>query len=101
MTPSAYAKIVRALLAEPGVAQAARKGFGSGALTRGGKIFAMLSSRDEFVVKLTQVRVDALVEQGAGRRFTAGKDREMREWLVVERPSLALPLAREAARLHP
>lgn len=99
MEPEAYAKIVHSLRAEPGVTLGARRGFGEGALTRGGKIFAMLTSRGEFVVKLTRERIDDLVTQGVGRRFTAGKGREMREWLVVERKSQALPLAREAAHL--
>ncbi|MGH9520838.1 MAG: hypothetical protein ACRD2D_14360 [Terriglobales bacterium] len=96
MEPADYAKIVRALEREPGVSVGARKGFGAGALKCSGKIFAMLTSRGEFVVKLPKARVDELVAAGVGRRFTAGKGREMREWLMVEHAPRALPLAREA-----
>lgn len=98
MEPAAYARIVRALQTESGVSVGAGKGFGAGALRRGGKIFAMLSSRGEFVVKLPKARVDELVAAAVGRRFTAGKGRQMREWLVVELPARALILAREACR---
>jgi hypothetical protein len=42
-----------------------KKGFGSSALWSGGKMFAFLSSKDKFVVKLPKDRVDAL--DGKGR----------------------------------
>src|SRR5262245_36094688 len=45
------------------------KGFGSSALELSGRIFAMLTSRGEFTVKLPQQRVDQLVQQGRGRYF--------------------------------
>jgi hypothetical protein len=64
----------------------------------GGKIFAMLSSKGEFVVKLPKARVDALIASGDGERFDPGHGRLMKEWLAVEPTSEAewLPLAREA-----
>jgi len=46
-----YREIVAAFLGLPGVTQEGR-GFGSSALRVGGRIFAMLSSRGDFVVKL-------------------------------------------------
>ena len=59
------------------------KGFGSGALKVDGKIFAMLSSRNEFVVKLPAKRVNELITSNTGTRFDPGHGRLMKEWLVV------------------
>src|SRR5207302_1925305 len=47
-----YAHLTQTFLKRPGVTCGEGSGFGSGALKIGGKIFAMLSSRTEFVVKL-------------------------------------------------
>ncbi len=93
-----YAKVVEACSKLPGVSLGGDgKGFGSRALKVKDKIFAMLSSRDELVVKLPRQRVDTLVESGAGRRFDPGHGRLMKEWLVVETPAKGwLPLALEA-----
>ena len=62
------------------------------------KIFAMLSSKSYFVVKLPQERVDALIASGEGKRFDPGHGRLMKEWLSVESASeeLWLALAKEA-----
>ncbi len=59
------------------------KGFGSGALKVKGKIFAMMSSKGEFVVKLPKQRVDELVSSGQGERFDPGHGRLMKEWVVI------------------
>jgi hypothetical protein len=76
------------------------KGFGSGALKVNGKIFAMMSSKGQFVVKLSEERVNALVADGSGSRFDAGRGRPMKEWLVVTAGhQLWVPLAREARKL--
>ena len=87
----AYERLCRALLAEPNVTRETgdgqrRGGFGSSALKVDGKIFAMLDG-DRLVVKLPRHEVDALVTLGEGERFTAGKGRSMREWLVVRSQS--------------
>ena len=73
-------------------------GFGASALKVHNKIFAMLSARGEFVVKLPKARVEALVVGGDGVRFDPGHGRVMNEWLVVAPDSKAdwLALAREA-----
>ena len=73
------------------------KGFGSTALKVDGKIFAMLTPRGEFVVKLSAARVNELVARGTGAHFEPGPGRVMKEWLSVKskRPSW-LALAREA-----
>jgi hypothetical protein len=74
------------------------RGFGTNALRCQRRIFALLSSREEFIVKLPRQRIDALVSSGAGKRWDAGKGRAMKEWLAVSPGSenLWLPLAREA-----
>ena len=92
-----YSALVKAFLGKPGVTQEG-KGFGSDALKVGGRIFALLSSRGEFVVKLPRRRVDELIASGDGHRFDPGHGRLMKEWLAL-RPSAAtdwIQLAREA-----
>ena len=75
------------------------KGFGSGALKVNGKIFAMISSKGEFVVKLSEERVNELVAAGKGSRFDPGRGRVMKEWLVVTADhTLWIPLAKEARK---
>ena len=98
-----YAAIVDALLSDPHVTHGSdeagpKRGFGSSAVRINNKLFAMLSSKDEFVVKLPRQRVDALVAAGEGKRFDPGHGRLMKEWLAVEPTSSEewLPLAREA-----
>jgi hypothetical protein len=87
-TEDRYSELVRAFLARPGVAREG-KGFGSSALRVRGSIFAMLSSRGDFVVKLPRHRVDELIASGDGDRFDPGHGRLMKEWLAL-RPSSSL-----------
>ena len=47
-----------------------------------GKIFAMFGRR-QFVTKLPEARVEALVSAGDGKRFDPGQGRQMKEWVVV------------------
>jgi hypothetical protein len=98
MTPGErYSEIVRAFLGQPEVSQEGR-GFGSSALKVGGSIFAMLSSKDTFVVKLPRRRVDELVATGEGERYDPGHGRLMKEWLALDPTSTLdwLTLANEA-----
>ncbi len=75
------------------------QGFGRRALRLDGKIFAMLSSKGQFVVKLPRQRVVELIRAGKGEYFDTGRDRVMKEWLaVLESPASWLELAREAHR---
>jgi hypothetical protein len=77
--------LVEHFLAEPGVTtpgEAGRRGFGSSALKVNGSIFAMLTG-GHLVVKLPRQRVAALIEQGAGEAFSAGKATPMKEWITV------------------
>jgi len=81
---------------DPRVAQSGT-GFGSGALKVSGKIFAMISARGSFVVKLPKERVTELVGAGRGHHFEPGRGRLMKEWFASdEKPSTWLALAREA-----
>jgi hypothetical protein len=96
---SRYADLVQKLAGKSGVTHIAEgKGFGSsGQLKVHGRIFAMLV-RGALVLKLPRVRVDELVESGAGARFDAGKGKPMREWFVLSHTSTKrwLALAEEA-----
>ena len=75
------------------------QGFGRRGLRLDGKIFAMLSSKGQFVVKLPRDRVTELIELGQGQYFDTGRDRIMKEWLAVTGdPSSWLGLAKEAHR---
>jgi hypothetical protein len=79
---------------------ASKRGFGSSALCVSKKIFAMVSSKGRFVVKLPRHRVGELVAAGAGSRFEPARGRVMNEWLAVD-PNWEgdwLSLAREAVR---
>ncbi len=94
----AFASIVRAFSREEHVTFGGQ-GFGSRALRFDGKIFAMLSLRNEFVVKLPEPRVTALIHSGKGKYFDTGRDRVMKEWVaVLAGPRSWAGLAREAYR---
>jgi hypothetical protein len=94
-----FARVVAALAGKRDVSRESRKGFGSGALKVDGKIFAMIASHGEFVVKIPKARVDELVVEGIGERFTPGPGRVMKEWLALKgRPELWIELANEAYR---
>lgn len=97
-TERAFAKVVDALRSEPGVTYGG-KGFGSRALKLDGRLFAMLSARSQFVVKLPRERVAQLIDSGQGTPFETGRDRVMREWVAIAaRPSAWVRWAREALR---
>ena len=98
-----FADIISTLRSKPGVTAPSpdgggRKSFGSSGLKINDKVFAMVSSRGEFVVKLPRDRVDALVTSGDGTRFDPGHGRLMKEWLAVSPESKLdwLALANEA-----
>jgi len=75
------------------------QGFGRRALRLDGKIFAMLSSKGQFVVKLPRDRVAELIRLGRGGYFDTGRDRIMKEWLAVVGDATSwLGLAKEAHR---
>jgi outer membrane biosynthesis protein TonB len=87
-----------AAVADELAASATRPGrkFGSRALKRDGKIFAMMS-HGRFVVKVTPTRADALVAAGRGTYFDPGHGRAMKAWVSISDDGVAwLDLAREA-----
>ena len=99
-TEKRFAAIVEAFARNPAVTHSKQGSrlFGSSALKVHDKIFAMVSSSGEFVVKLPKARVDTLVSSGVGERFDANRGRPMKEWLEVRSESAEewLQLAREA-----
>jgi hypothetical protein len=93
-----FAAIVQAFSRDRRVSYGGQ-GFGSRALRLDGKIFAMLSSKGQFVVKLPRDRVAELIRMGEGQYFDTGRDRVMKEWLaVLARPASWPKLAKEAHR---
>lgn len=93
----AFIKVMNAFAADRQVTHGGGKGFGSGSLKVRDKIFAMISSKGEFVVKLPNKRVNELVEGGKGERFDPGHGRLMKEWVVIgPGKSDWIELAREA-----
>lgn len=94
-----FAAVMDAFARDGAVRRGTRKGFGSRALTVKGKIFAMLSSKGRFVVKLPKERVGALVASGTGEYFDPGHGRLMKAWLAVRSGRANwVDLAREAYR---
>jgi hypothetical protein len=93
-----FSAVVNAFSADPKVTPPGiGKGFGSRALKVNGKIFAMLSSRAEFVVKLPSARAAELIAAGRAKYFDAGRGKAMKEWAVVTGAErLWIPLAKEA-----
>lgn len=82
-TDGKFARVAEVFSKDRGVAVGGGKGFGSGALKVHGKIFAMLDSKDQFVVKLSKKRVDELIASGVGIPFEPRPGKPMKEWLVV------------------
>jgi hypothetical protein len=93
-----FARVVTAFGKDRNVTLGGR-GFGSSALKVDGKIFAMVTSKGTFVVKLPKERVDELVRVKTGKRFDSGHGRLMKEWLVVGGGTERwIEIAREARR---
>jgi hypothetical protein len=80
-----YAQVVSALTSHRGVYlnTPRKRGFGPTALCVQDKIFAMLTSSRQFVVKLPAERVDALVMAGTGARFEPSHGQPMSQWFVA------------------
>jgi hypothetical protein len=94
-----FLPVVEAFALDRTVSLGDGKGFGSGALKVNGRIFAMMSSKNAFVVKLPRERVEEMVAAGKGEPFNTRRGRVMKEWLVGPTGSSAwVELAREAYR---
>ena len=62
-----------------------------------GKLFVMISSRGQFVVKLPRMRAQELVRLGKGKPFDPGHGRLMKEWVSLDSFESSWPeLAKEA-----
>jgi hypothetical protein len=73
-----------------------RRGFGSGTLMVDGRIFALVSD-GRLVLKLPAGRVSALIGEGRGLPWTAGKATPLREWVAIPEDEPAwLDVANEA-----
>ena len=90
MTPSQrFAAVVEEFRGKAGVTVPSRelgrrREFGSSGLKVKGKVFAMVSSNGDFVVKLPRGRVDKLVASGEATRFDPRRNGHlMREWAVM------------------
>jgi hypothetical protein len=93
-----FGRVRAALSGETGVTSDG-KGFGSSGLKVDGKLFAMMSSRGQFVAKLPRDRVNELFRLGKGKPFDPGHGRLMKEWVALEGfASSWVALAREAYR---
>ncbi len=78
-----FDRVADAFAGDRQVSLGGKKGFCSGALKVNGKIFAMMSSKGEFVVKLPKARVDELVASGRSAlrsRARKGDERVGRRW---------------------
>ncbi len=90
-----FARVVTAFTANSRVTYGGQ-GFGSRALRVDGRIFAMLSTRDRFVVKLPRARVAELVQGGHADPFSPA-GRPMKEWAAMRDDRLSWrELAQEA-----
>jgi hypothetical protein len=90
-----FARVVTALTSKPRVTYGGH-GFGSRGLRVDGKIFAMLSTQDRFVVKLPRARVADLVQRGLADYFSP-TGRPMKEWAAIRAGRVSwLALAQEA-----
>ncbi|WP_313928935.1 hypothetical protein [Pseudoxanthomonas sp.] len=83
-----FASVVESMLAYPDVSHGhGKKGFGTNALNVRGKIFAMWAANRDFVIKLPEPRVQALILAGRGTPFCMA-GRQMKQWVVI-RPEQA------------
>ena len=93
-----FALVVNAFAADRSVSlPGASKGFGSGSLKVRGKIFAMMASKGEFVVKLPKDRVAKMVADGEAELFNPTYKKPMKEWAVILNGDVSwVELAKEA-----
>ena len=92
----AFARVMAAFADDPLVTHGG-KGFGSSGLKVKGKLFAMIASSGNFVVKLPKARVEELVRLGKGKPFDPGHGRLMKEWVALDGSAAKwIPVAKEA-----
>lgn len=91
-----FSQLARAFAGDPRVSIGG-KGFGSTGLKVDGKLFAFVSSRGQFVVKLPKDKVREIVDAGGAENYDPGHGRLMKEWVALDGGFERWPgLAREA-----
>jgi len=78
---STFLELAKSFAGDDKVTFGEGKGFGANALKVKGKIFAMISSKNQLVVKLPTSRVNQLVKEQRGDYFDPGHGRKMKQWL--------------------
>jgi len=92
-----FSRVIKAFIDDREVVYGGGRGFGSDALRINGKLFAMISSKGQFVLKLPGARIDELVRLSTGDYFDPGHGRRMKEWIAIDRAhSQWIKLAKEA-----
>ena len=102
-----WSELVAALAQEPDVDPPGGRGFGARTVRCAGSIAALLAG-DRLVLKLPRARVAALLTDGIGEPWDAGKGSPLAEWVALpisadwERlASEALTAARDRRRTSP
>jgi len=96
---SHFAKVAGAFARDPSVSQGKGIGFGNGELKVRGKIFAMVASKGEFVVRLPKERAGELVDQNRAEYWEPRPGVKMKEWVVVPIGKVSwIDVAQEARR---
>lgn len=92
-----FERIADSFACDHAVTRGINRGFCSGALKVHGKVFAFISAKGEYIVKLPRDRVASMVATQQGQPFNPGHGRIMREWIAIARDSPSwLDYAREA-----
>jgi hypothetical protein len=97
----AFERVAAAFAKDPRVTRGSKSGrnFGSTGLKVDGKLFALVSSRSQFVVKLPKAKVAELVKDPKFEYFDPGHGRLMKEWVATGVVNAGwTALAREARR---
>jgi hypothetical protein len=92
-----FSRVIKSFTDDGEVVYGGGRGFGSNALRINGKLFAVISSKSQFVVKLPGARIHELVRSGIGDYFDPGHGRRMKEWIAIDGAhSQWIKLAKEA-----
>ena len=93
-----WSAVVTSFADDREVAVGEGRGFGAGALKVKGKIFAFVSAKGDFVVKLPKARADQLFAGRLATPFDPGHGRLMKQWAVILGPETDWPFLAGEAR---